>query len=457
MIALTVRSAAIPQLQGSVINRMLDVLLGKASITIIPSHTQNARNLLEPLFAYLEKYGSHNDLTDVNISIRCLKLSFRFLEAAKAESFNQALSKYVATSLRLSHQYSPHTGAARSWTFLHQFGSAPEWWYWLGSPNWHTPAQFDLLVDQLWQVCGDKDYTVIGDIFVALAGLRGSPSTPERKRIYIETAIRYMELEIPFRTRHAAMNATCMIRSEVALMGRDDDTIRNRFSKALTSALLSRVNPTQEGKGGVLNDSPYRDESFYDRERDLCYLKLLCTLAREPTWHDQLLQHGHFDNCLAIADMLSSRRGFGAHAVYITHVFAVVDALGEEHKFLGAVQAYPIWPIILKAWRYIFRFHFFEHVTKENLECIASTGYLEVLSPLVAYATRRRECWDNTKGSRRLIQLVKEVRDKLDEEMQPSEQDNEPLERRQGDASFGHRGIPHLAKQIQELLLLRNL
>lgn len=189
---------------------------------------------------------------------------------------------------------------------------------------------------------------------------------------------------------------------------------------------------------------------------DASRLQLLCTLAQEPTWHGQLQRSGHFDNCLEIANTLRSintefRDSAGAMAVHVTHLFAIIDDLGQEHPFLEAVQVYPSWPLILTAWRHIFRFGFFEMGTKDNWKHIAGTGYLEALPSLVVYATRYWQRWNETEETHTLIRLVEQVCNKLDEEMHGRSQAVSPSNHEQ-DTSFGHRGIPGLYKQKRKLL-----
>ena len=212
--------AVVSDLRNSVLKRLLNVL-SQASLEgmheprIEERHAQNARKLL-PSFQYL---GRHiTDRADDAISIQCLKLSFHFLDEAGVSGVD-IQSKNVATMLRLSLLYSSRSSM---WKFLHQDGSGSEWVYWLGQPDWHTSAQFELMVDYLLRTCERTDYDTIGDAFVILAALRGSPSTLERKRLYIETIIQSMGAEIQLYVRLAAVNAACMVRTEVASMGRDD-------------------------------------------------------------------------------------------------------------------------------------------------------------------------------------------------------------------------------------------
>ena len=419
------------------VTRLLDILLNEPSVrqnlALVEHHIPIARKLL-PSFRYLGR-----DVEDGNnddISIKCLKLSFRLLEG-KADVSRDDM---VTTMLRLSLFYHPHNFTQ----FLCQYGPGPQWRYWLGPPSWHTSAQFKLLVDYFMRLCQGTDYTAIQYTFLVLGALRHPPRPLD---IYIERTIQFMAMDIPSHTRIAAKNAACAIRTEIASLGRDDASFRYRFSQALASAVRS---DTQV-------DNPFKDPSFAVRLRVPIYLRLLCTLAQEPIWYGQLQRSGHIDNCLTIADTLSQDARFihdveyDESVVHLTHIFAIVDALGEDHQFHKTIRTYPSWPLILTALRYIFRFHFFAHATEDNLRYITSTGYLEVIPCLVAYAKRHWKKWNNTAETRTLIELVGRVCDKLDEEKRRGEDDSPPLDDN-GDVSYGHQGIPELHKQIFDFL-----
>ena len=181
----------------------------------------------------------------------------------------------------------------------------------------------------------------------------------------------------------------------------------------------------------------------------MIYFSLLGNLIRRPAWHGQLQQSGHFANCLAIADKLPSLivdNRWEQIALCVAENFAVLDDLGEKHLLLEAFRAYRTLPLILAAWRYIFRVGvgFFEGMTEENWKLIGSRGYQTSLPLLVAYAKRHRERWDNTEKTRKFIELVGRVCDKLVEETHRNEDVHDP--------SFGHGGIPELGKQIRAIL-----
>jgi hypothetical protein len=441
------------ELQDSVIDRILDLLLGELSVSQ-QDFSRNARKLLLPLAHLHER---HNQVTQI-VSIRWLQLCFRVLENERSgiEGVDDRFKDVVAI-LRLSLLSSAIRESYWIWLCMHEIGPSHVW-YWNGKPDWHTPAQFDLLVDFLLRVCEGTDYAAIGDTFVVLAGLRGSPSTPEKTRLYIETTIRYMGQEVPIYARHAAMSAASEVRAEVASIGHEDESFREPFSQALTSAILARDSGTQQQARALVADTPFNQLFLYNLRRDICYLRLLCTLFQEPAWHGDLYRNGHIMRFLAIADTRPTWiNDFVPYVVQVAHIFAVVDALCviEDHQFLDEIQAYRSWPLLLRGWLYLFDFSIFKEVTAEGWEEFAAWGYLEVLHSLLEYATRHWTRWDNRPGTERLIHLVAQVCHELDEEKRRREQVVQvtPLERGPEDGSYEHlQRIPDLGKQIRNLL-----
>ena len=88
-------------------------------------------------------------------------------------------------------------------------------------------------MDYLLHVCEGTYYEAIGDTFVILAGLR-SPTSEERKRLYLETTVEWMVQDQSLYVRHEAVSAASAVRTEVASLGRVDESFRDLFSRTLT-------------------------------------------------------------------------------------------------------------------------------------------------------------------------------------------------------------------------------
>jgi hypothetical protein len=394
-------------------NRTLGVLIG--DIPGRPWHHNIAVQLVHPLLQYTDKnptYGPQDSDSDRRFLQRASKFCFRVLELMSTPDDDQIRSKNLDLLIRI---LSRHT------------------WVRDGRPS-HTPAQFDLLVEYYLHISKGTDYDTIRATLRVLTWLHGLPSTQDQTRCYIDTTMRSMGEE-PICVE--ALRATSVARSVVVSMGREDESFRERFSRALTSAVL--LDATQ----APLDDNSF---SFLSPYRNIPYFMLLSTLSQEHTWRPQLHQDGHFDNCLAIADTLSIQidHSFDECALHVAHIFAIIDASGDEYLCFNTVREYPCWPLILRAWRHIFGFQFFDEATEDTWQQITGIGSLESLPPLVAYASRRR-------GDREepLIRLVEQVCHKLDEQRQQCEEgEAQPIQ----DSAFGHRGIPVLGAQIREML-----
>lgn len=113
-------------------------------------------------------------------------VSFRLLMEEPRTTENHMM---IATMLRLSLFYSIHP----CWYFLYQ-QPRPDHQFGLGlPPDWDMPEQFDLLVDYLVWACEEADSLAIPDTLWVMACLRGSPTTLERKRNFIDMTLWSME------------------------------------------------------------------------------------------------------------------------------------------------------------------------------------------------------------------------------------------------------------------------
>jgi hypothetical protein len=299
--------------------------------------------------------------------------------------------------------------------------------------------QFDQLVDCHIRICDGTDNEEIFDTFQMLSWLGGSPSTRDRTCRYIDTIIRHMGHED---TRHSALRAACAVRSLVASMGQDDKSFREHVSKVLASAVLSNAPQTS------IDDNPFMDVSYFYPSRDMPYLMVLCVLSQEPTWHPQLHHNGHFNSCLAIAKTLSSHGldYFNKYSVPVAQISAIMAASEDERPLITEDQANAIWPIILRAWRYIFNLHFFGGKRMPMWWDLSTMGCINALPSLIEYARKRQGQRDETDG---LLVMVEQACHKLDEDKPHHEHDGS---RRIRDDPFWQQILPVLNKHISESL-----
>ena len=340
---------------------------------------------------------------------RCIKFCLRLLEeASSTETEDKVRSRTVAS-------------------LIHHFRCIAPW----KPRSWYTQREFDLLVDYHLQICQDTDYDTIPYTFDMLWGLCGSPSTQGRMRRYVDTMIRFMGQKRSY--VYPALLAACQVRKDVALIGRDDPTFCKDFSMKLAMVLTDATQPVPHDM------NPFRKTTFLKWWRDIAYLYLLSTLSQDVTWQPHLRQSGHFDNCIVIANTMSyTRHNFwDAYAVPVAHIFANIDAPGVYT---------PVWQLILRAWRYIFKLEVFGGGIEEALSHLPSNkDCLEALPIIAAFARRRG--YDKVEA---LSSLVEQVCHKLDEEKQCRQQGD--VQGIQEQTSVGSADICDLGKQIRELL-----
>ena len=293
--------------------------------------------------------------------------------------------------------------------------------------DWFTQTHLDLLVDYHLRICKGSDYHAVEHTFAILGWLRGSPSTQDRKCRYIDTTIRFMGQK---ETHDSALYAACSVPIALASVDVDNGLLRERFSKALASAIMPH------------SRADVRPFTLWPNIL-ITYLRLLCALSQDPAWQLHLHHNGHFDNCLVVADTLSTQGGksHDEYALYVAHILAKIDASGYVHPFYASVQAYPCWPLILRAWKLIFDRTFFERRFDDDWK-FAPIKHLEALPSLITFS--RKRCQGKHED---LIMLIEQACQKIDGEEQQRE-GNEVEEIRPS----GHQESRALAEKVMVLL-----
>ena len=128
---------------------------------------------------------------------------------------------------------------------------------------------YRLALQMQWSYCTwwCNDHIATGDAFVVLGSLEGLPGTPGLKNLYLQSIIDSMGVYTVLYLCHAALNAPCMIRSELVSMVQDNAPLQDKFSKALSSAVQVDGYTTQQQMHGSCNP----DSFFYEKQEwDLC-------------------------------------------------------------------------------------------------------------------------------------------------------------------------------------------
>ena len=300
-----------------------------------------------------------------------------------------------------------------------------------------TPTQFDMLVDYHLHICKGTDHGKIRNTFMVLNSLGGSPSTPDRISRYVDMMIRFMGHET---TGLASLHAACTIRSAVASMGQDNESLREHFSKALASMIpLFEHTPLNK---------PFTEITSFIPHRDMPYLTLLRTLSQEITWQPQLHRTDHFDNCLAIAKTLftEGNQYYDKYALPVAQIFAIIDDSDEGHPLFHLLQACLSWPLLLRAWRFIFNLDLFEGENKRyDTDVLSTEDCLAALPSLVSFA--RKHCVNQDEA---FLTVVEHVFSELDIEGTLQYEQAETGHMRH--IIVGNPGILALGKQMRRLL-----
>jgi hypothetical protein len=389
-------------LRKAVRNRFFAMLLPVGNNGVSTQHSsgwrRNARKLIHPLLQDLDNQldafegGEPTASTpDPYYTEWFLKLCFLLLENdPDTEREDEARSRSVATLLRAIYLYE---------------GTV----YWSEQRFiWHTQLEFDRLVDYHTRLCKGTDFTTIGRTFTVLAKLGRSPSDQDRQRLYIGTIIQFMGHERIHLAYSCALRAAGAIPEVIALVGREDVSLQERFLKALTSAVFF---------GRLQVGTPFNANAFREVTHIplVCqhYLELVQALSHEQAWLPRLHENEQFDICLQIADTLSSQNNGDLNkcVVCVTRILAVVDTWGIEHPFFNTVEKYPLGTLILRAWKIIFSFVFQdEESTEWRLGVSSGTGYTDYLEALPSLVDcEKRRGYDRGGKTGDLIILLKQV------------------------------------------------
>jgi len=213
--------------------------------------------------------------------------------------------------------------------------------------EYRSPHDFQPLIPYLIELCRGRDSVALGDALLALSSMDWSTSSLDR-RPYIEALIQSMDGERPARVRHAALKAGWVIRADLASI--EDESRCAAFSSALCDAVRTHEDT------GYLPQTFDPDAFLYD-SRDICYLRLLCTLSQKTVWRSQLREYLHYDRCVKIAIKIQSLSNSsvgvasGRYTVYLAYLFSIIDDRDTKTGSTSLPYEFDAWPLVLNAWK----------------------------------------------------------------------------------------------------------
>ncbi|KIK44210.1 hypothetical protein CY34DRAFT_11222 [Suillus luteus UH-Slu-Lm8-n1] len=219
-------------------------------------------------------------------------------------------------------------------------------WDLQGDSESHSPEDFDWLVDYFDFIYSD-DHEAAYDILLLL-GSMGVCCSPAKQHLFIERLVACMDSNMPPHLRHAALRATHSAREGIASINATDDALRDMVLTKLSPAIMSVVCP-HPGTTPA-NDGP--DTSF-DYSRDLCYLELVCALARNSDWHLHLSGDRHIDRCISMIPKYCIPASYGEHAFYIAGILLQIVPEQTSDTSLDSVTEQQWWDVVRSAWGYI--------------------------------------------------------------------------------------------------------
>ncbi|KAG1722869.1 hypothetical protein EDB19DRAFT_2029243 [Suillus lakei] len=253
----------------------------------------------------------------------------------------------------------------------------------------HSPEDFDWLVDYLDYIDPD-DHEAAYDILLLL-GSMGVSCSPAKQHLFVERLLAYMDSTMPDSLRNAALRAAHSAREEIASIDAIDDArlrdmILTKLSPAILSVLCPRPSPT-----------PVNDSFIYYYHRNLCYLELVCTLARNFNWHPHLYGDHHIDRCISMSAEYCKLRS--EHTVHVAGILLRIASRQTSVTLLDSVTEQQWWDVMRSAWN--------GHLN------IFSTHCLEFL-PVLAGGTKKYMRIASQSDLEQLIGNVDRVLERLD-------------------------------------------
>ncbi|KAG1815871.1 hypothetical protein EV424DRAFT_1540898 [Suillus variegatus] len=219
---------------------------------------------------------------------------------------------------------------------------------------------------------------------------------------------------MPLHLCHAALCTAHSAREHIALINAIDDArlwdiVLTKLSPAILSVVCPHPGTTPA------NDDP---DLVFNDDHDLCYLELVCALARNSDWHPHFFWDHHIDQCISMILWHCSSEPPKQHVFYIAGILLQITSQQTSITSLDSVMEQQWWDVMRSAWKYPlyngFDMRSFKPLlvlvdgTKQYRQ-IASKSDLEQLITNVDYMVEELE--GHMQEKRRLQEMGQEMQD----------------------------------------------
>ncbi|KAG1895493.1 uncharacterized protein F5891DRAFT_669315 [Suillus fuscotomentosus] len=208
----------------------------------------------------------------------------------------------------------------------------------------YSPEDIDWIVDYFDFIYYD-DHEAAYDVLLLL-GSMGVCCSPAKQHLFIERLIACMDSNMPLHLRHAALRAAHSAQEQIASIDAIDDArLRDTVLTKLSPAILSVLCPHPV-------TTPTNDDLnlFSNYDRDLCYLELVCALARNPDWHPHLSGDCHIDRCISMIPRYCNSESPTQHAFYIACILLQIIPEQTSITTLDSVAKQQWRDVMRSAW-----------------------------------------------------------------------------------------------------------
>ncbi|KAG1745078.1 uncharacterized protein EDB91DRAFT_1122323 [Suillus paluster] len=227
----------------------------------------------------------------------------------------------------------------------------------------------------------------------------GVTCSPAKQHLFIERLMACIDSSMSHRLRHAALRAAHSAREVFASIDAIDnamlrDMVFTKFSPAILTAVCPRPGATP---------TKHSPDLRFDSARELCYLQLVFSLARNTNWRSHLSRDGHIKRCISMIAECCESSG-SEHAFYLAGIFLRIASEQASVTPLASITEQQWWEVIRWAWDSAYRttgdMHCFEFLpvlvegTKKHIEIAPKSDVEQLIkhaNRLLAWRSKQRE------------------------------------------------------------------